>query len=89
MTIDNLKNKLKELHANLESTGQVDSELKEQLQSLDDDVQQLLNTEPENPSIATSLAAQAQALSAKFAAQHPQMEPALRELAALLEGIGL
>jgi len=87
MSIDNLKNTLKDLHGHLASAGPVDPELRSLLQQLDDDIRHLLNRqegEPEN-----GLAERAQQLSARFAAQHPQLEGALRELARTLDSLGI
>ena len=86
MTIDNLKNTLKDLQARLDSAGAMDGELKGLLQTLDQDIQDLLARQAgEEP----SLSAKAQELSAKFAAQHPQLEALLRELATILENMGI
>ncbi|MBS0308547.1 MAG: DUF4404 family protein [Proteobacteria bacterium] len=91
MTTDQLKNKLQELHQQLESTGAVDGELKSLLQMLDRDIEQLLSKSA-NATVAeadASLTGRAQELSARFAAQHPQLETALRELAQTLERMGI
>ena len=86
MSIDNLKDSLKDLQKRLEATGSMDPELRDLLQTLDSDIQDLLNQRGEDE---TSLADTAQGLSAKFAAQHPQLEALLRELAKILENIGI
>lgn len=87
MTTDNLKNTLKELHQRLESAGTVDAELKSLLHTLDGDIQRLLNQQAQEPD--AGLSGRAQELSARFAAQHPQLETALRELAQTLERMGI
>ena len=89
MTAENLKESLKQLHANMENTGQVDPELKELLQVLDTDIQLLLAKEARNAEDANGLADRAQAISAKFAAEHPHVEPVLRDLGNILSSMGI
>jgi Domain of unknown function (DUF4404) len=93
-----LKETLKQLHANLETTGEVDAELKELLRVLDNDIQQLLKHDEEtapkeemsgDASPASELSERAQSLSAKFAAQHPHLEPVLREFMDSLSRMGI
>ena len=89
MTAENLKESLKQLHANLEATGRVDPELKQLLQVLDKDIQQLLGKEAQDATDASGLADRAQAISAKFAAEHPHVEPVLRDLGNILSSMGI
>jgi chromosome segregation ATPase len=89
MSTDNLKDALKKLHANLESTGTVDAELKSLLKVLESDIQNLLSKKEESASDLNSLATQAQSLSARFATEHPQMEQIVRELADALARMGI
>lgn len=87
MTIDNLKNTLQDLHARLESAGTVDDELRDLLQVLDRDIRHLLNKQDGEEE--STLAERARELSAKLAAQHPQLETILRELTNTLERMGI
>jgi hypothetical protein len=89
MTAETLKESLKQLHASLETTGEIDPELRELLQVLDGDIQALLIKEEQASSDAIDLAEQAQAISAKFAAEHPRIEPALRDLGNILASMGI
>lgn len=89
MSNDHLKNTLTELHHQLESGAAVDDELKTLLQVLDRDIHHLLGKEPAAQEADTGLAERAQELSAKFAAQHPQLEKVLRELGHTLERMGI
>jgi uncharacterized tellurite resistance protein B-like protein len=89
MTADTLKESLKQLHASLETTGEVDPELKELLYVLDGDIQALLIKEEQAPSEAIDLSEQAQAISAKFAAKHPRIETMLRDLGNILASMGI
>jgi predicted component of type VI protein secretion system len=87
--IEGLKSSLGRLHAELTGTVKVDPELKELLQALDQDINQLLNTTVYERPDADTLAERSQAISAKFAAGHPQLESILRELGAILERLGI
>ena len=89
MTADTLKESLKKLHASLETAGELDPELRELLGVLDGDIQALLIKEEQASSEAIDLADQAQAISAKFAARHPRIEPVLRELGNILASMGI
>lgn len=87
----NLKASLKNLQANLAATGPVDEELRDLLQQLDGDIQQILEAgnEPAPATNTYGLAERTQEISAKFAAQHPKLEPALRELGNILSSMGI
>lgn len=93
-----LKSHLKLLHANLAQTGDVDEELQALLRQLDGDIQQLLerrtsvelaaaSAAPESDSF--DLAERTQELTARFAVEHPRLEPALRELGRMLANMGI
>lgn len=96
-----LKSHLKILHANLAQTGDVDEELQALLRQLDGDIQQLLErrTSVESADSATApaapepetfdLAERTQELTARFAVEHPRLEPALRELGRMLANMGI
>ncbi len=94
----NLKSHLKTLRANLAQTGDVDEELQSLLSQLDGDIRALLErraAEPVAPvqAVAESdtygLAERTQELTARFAAEHPRLEPALRELGRMLANMGI
>lgn len=90
MSNEQLKTALKDLHRHLESAGSsVDAETKNLLQTLDSDIHQLLVREPSSREEHAGLAERAQELSARFAAQHPQLEGVLRQLGITLEGMGI
>lgn len=89
MEPENLKDTLKKLHASLETSAKVDSELRDLLQVLDDDIHLLLGKEAYDLSQAAGLAERAQFISARFAARHPHIEPLLRELVDILTGMGV
>lgn len=89
MHTDDLKESLKKLHANLETTGQVDEELEKLLRVLDSDIHQLLNKEERDAQEMQWLADRAQSLSAKFAAEHPRTETLLRDLGNILASMGI
>ena len=87
----NLKASLQSVRASLAASGPVDAELQELLQQLDGDIKQLLEkrTAAEPDSTTYGLAERTQEISARFAAQHPQLEPALRELGNILASMGI
>lgn len=92
----NLKQHLKTLRADLASTGEVDAELKDLLHQLDGDIKALLERRLQedagtDPSDTTTygLAERSQEITAKFAAKHPRLEPALRELGTMLANMGI
>jgi arsenate reductase-like glutaredoxin family protein len=86
----NLKAQLKALHQNLAETGEVDEELQELLRQLDRDIEQLLEKrEDEADADAFGLAERTQELSARFAVEHPRLEPTLRELGRILANMGI
>jgi ABC-type transporter Mla subunit MlaD len=93
----NLKSHLKSLHANLAQTNDVDEELQSLLHQLDGDIRSLLEKRnaatiaaaQESESDTFGLAERTQELTARFAAEHPRLEPALRELGRLLANMGI
>lgn len=87
----NLKASLKSLHNRLAEAGQVDEELLDLLKQLDGDIKQLLERGADAPADSTTygLAERTQELSARFAARHPTLEPALRELGNILASMGI
>ena len=87
----NLKASLQNLRSNLADTGPIDEELQELLQKLDGDIKTLLERGAEEPAETTTygLAERTQEISAKFAVQHPKLEPALRELGNILSSMGI
>lgn len=93
----NLKSHLKALHENLSQTGEVDAELQDLLQQLDGDIRQLLErrtevvTEPGHQAAfdPDALSGRTQEIAARFAVEHPRLEPALRELGRMLANMGI
>ena len=90
----NLKSHLKSLHANLAQTNDVDEELQSLLHQLDGDIRSLLDKRTaaaaqDADSDTYGLAERTQELTARFAAEHPRLEPALRELGRMLANMGI
>ncbi len=93
----NLKSHLKSLHANLAQTGDVDEELQSLLRQLDGDIRTLLekrsaaasSSEALADSDTYGLAERTQEITARFAVEHPRLEPALRELGRMLANMGI
>jgi hypothetical protein len=89
MDKNSLKDTLKSLHADLESTPKVDPETKALLRDLDQDIRQLLEKEAGDQSVTSGLVRRAQAISARLAIRHPHIEPAMREVADMLARMGI
>jgi hypothetical protein len=86
----NLKAHLQSLHQNLAETGELDEEAQELLRQLDRDIKQLLEKREGEVAVDTyGLAERTQELSARFAVEHPRLEPALRELGNILASMGI
>jgi chromosome segregation ATPase len=86
--MNELKETLRKLHAQLGTAEGVDDELKELLTKLDQDIHGLLQATPAAGE-QESLTERAQEVAARFASEHPQMEKLLRELADKLANIGI
>lgn len=89
---NDLKASLKVLHARLANApGAVDEELQDLLRQLDGDIRQLLEQRAGEGDETTTygLAERTQEISARFAAKHPALEPALRELGSILANMGI
>ncbi|WP_338846668.1 DUF4404 family protein [Massilia sp. W12] len=91
MQEEQLKQTLRELHQQLSQTEQLDGELQRLLGVLNDDIEELLEREEEREADENSfgLTRRSQELTAQFAAQHPKLEPVLRELSRLLSNMGI
>jgi alpha-D-ribose 1-methylphosphonate 5-triphosphate synthase subunit PhnH len=89
MDQDNLKQAVRQLHEVLAANAPLDPELRSLLTLLDADIRTHL--EPSLPAapVDDSLSGRTQALSARFAAAHPHLEPVLRELQNTLQRIGI
>lgn len=88
---NDLKASLKTLHARLAHSGPVDEELQDLLRQLDGDIRTLLEQRAaEGDDVSPyGLAERTQEISARFAAKHPTLEPALRELGSILANMGI
>jgi ABC-type transporter Mla subunit MlaD len=87
---DTLKAHLNTLHRHLAETGEVDDELEMLLRQLDGDIKQVLEKRADDPDANTyGLASRSQEITARFAARHPTLEPALRQLGNILNNMGI
>ncbi|WEF32174.1 DUF4404 family protein [Pseudoduganella chitinolytica] len=92
---NHLKESLRNLHGALSQAGPVDEELQDLLRQLDGDIHQLLEQRAADGSVDESgttlygLTERTQEISAKFAANHPALEPTLRELTRILGNMGI
>ena len=86
----NLKAHLKTLHRSLAETDTVDEELQMLLRQLDGDIKHVLERRADDPDANTyGLASRSQEITARFAARHPNLEPALRQLGNILNNMGI
>lgn len=87
---DALKAHLKALHRSLKERGEVDDELEMLLRQLDGDINKVLERRADDPDANTyGLASRSQEITARFAARHPTLEPALRQLGNILANMGI
>ncbi|MBR7792057.1 DUF4404 family protein [Undibacterium sp. FT147W] len=90
MKHENLKQLLADAHQQLAGTEKVDDELKALLENLNQDIHHVLSSDQAHDvSVFDTLSERSLALSAKFAAEHPKLEPVLRELGSMLAKIGV
>lgn len=90
MNHDELKQALEKLHRDLDAGGTVDPQLRALLQTLDADIQGALRRSDAASSESDSdLSEQVRSLSAKFAADHPFLDNALRNLMDTLAKMGI
>ena len=88
MQPDQLKQTLTNLHEELAGDQTVDPELQTLLATLDDDIHKLLTAGEETPETHGLMDA-AEALAARFAADHPRLEALAREVVAALAKMGV
>lgn len=86
MDSQQLKQTLKRIHAELESTGSADEELKELLGDLDDDIHRLTQRQDDE---SASLGERVEAAALGFEAEHPRVAMLLKELSDSLAKLGL
>jgi hypothetical protein len=88
MQKEQLKQTLTTLHKELAGDQSVDPELQSLLATLDDDIHKLLTADAQPPE-TNGVADAAEALAARFAAEHPRLEALVRELVASLAKMGV
>jgi hypothetical protein len=87
--MENLKETISKLHASLAEIDNVDPELKAMLETLDQDIHLALHKEAPSDSGDSGLQERVRSLAARFAAQHPTLEPVLRDIADMLGKMGI
>ncbi len=85
-----LKGLLVQLHEGLQKSDDLDQETRRLLQTINRDIETVLQKKdaPDDP-IYAALNERSKELYARFASKHPKIEPALRELVAILDGMGV
>lgn len=89
MSKDQIETKLSELHAALEQMDSVDEDLLKLLQTVDDDIHDLLEADEPEPEDTNVVMERVEAIGADFAARHPHMERFFQELIAVLGRLGI
>ena len=89
MSNDQIKQRLAELHADLERTDDVDAELHRLLGEVDRDIHELLARDAADAAEADDLAGRVNEMAADFAAQYPTAARYLREVAEMLSKLGI
>jgi len=88
MNDKSLKELLNSLHDVLEKTDQVDSETRELVRDLDDEINRLLDPESADDDF-DSVVDHARAVETRFAVEHPVAERFLREIIDTLSKVGI
>ena len=88
MHTEQLKQTLNSLHQELAGDPTIDTELRALLATLDDDIQDVLDTNPA-PLETHGVMDVAESVAARFAADHPRVEALVRELIATLAKMGV
>ena len=88
MTNQNLKDQLNKLHDVLEKTDEVDSETRELVRDLDDEINRLLDPDSADDDYE-SVVDHAKAVETRFAVKHPVAERFLREIIDTLSKVGI
>jgi hypothetical protein len=89
MTNRDIKQTLIELHRELETTEEVDEDLRALLREVDDDIHELLAGAQHSPGVIDGLRGRLEALAADFAGQHPNTERFFREVIHALGRMGI
>ncbi len=87
MPREKLENTLKELHETLQQSREVDPDDVALLRTLDEDIRRLLADETDTG--PQGLTERAEALAARFRADHPALEKVVREIIDTLARIGV
>jgi len=86
---DIIKNTVEQLHAELENSENVDSDLEASLNQLSRDIERILDHSPDKESHSETLRERSEAVAARFTAAHPKLERILNELADALGKMGI
>ncbi|HEX7037387.1 MAG TPA: DUF4404 family protein [Pseudomonadales bacterium] len=89
MSNEDIKRRLSELHAELESTPELDADLRTLLEEVDEDIHSLLARDDPGEAEVHSLRARLEALAADFDAKHPHTNIFFRELIDALGRMGI
>ena len=85
-----IKDTLDQIQTHISSAGQVDPALKQEYQELDDNIRKMMAVRNENA--ASDLAmmdSDARRIAAKFEVKHPHVSGLIRQLADILQSMGV
>lgn len=88
MSAETIKSSLVKLRESLDNAGEVDAETLALAQSLELDIQKLLDAESENPPLNSSVDV-AMALETRFEQEHPRTAGIVREIINALHKMGI
>ena len=86
---EKIKDDLDRLHQELGQAGELDSELREGLKVLVDDINRVLADDDAEKKESIVFKERTENIAAKFATEHPRVEMILNELADTLSKIGI
>ncbi|MDB6133817.1 MAG: hypothetical protein JWM59_2060 [Verrucomicrobiales bacterium] len=94
MTTDQMKDALRQLHAELEGKGTADPELRDLLTTLETDIHRVLDRTETDPASdaepdTASVTGRLDSIAAQFETEHPQMAPVLRQVGDALARMGI
>jgi chromosome segregation ATPase len=89
MDVEQLKTTIRDLHADLEKTGEADPELRKLLRQLDNDLHRLLAARAEVEKEQSGFQERLESIAADFDTRHPQLAGVLREIGVALARVGI
>lgn len=90
MSGQELKDRLRDLHNQLNEQAPIDAELRTLLLTVEKDIEEILERQGGGPSASDTIVSdRVRQMSANFAVKHPHLEPIFRDLTELLARMGI